>query len=438
VISLKILITNTVTLNGGDAAILHAIIYLLHDIFGNNTEFIIYDNQPEEASRYYPNLNFRKLLYLSKGCRQLTSLLYKLRLGRIAPQLDLMRFYSGAWCIKHHLHHIARLFLNKDELQDLIEYSSADLIVSTGGTYLVENYNFDQRIFDYNLSLYFKAPLVFFTQSLGPFHKTTNRAALKPIFEKSLLVLLRDKRSLNNLVDLGVKNVNAYVATDAAFALADPNIVAIAKNNSTNSAPLKVAISVREWKHFKTVDPVMGKRKYFETLQALTIHLVEKYNARVTYISTCQGILEYWTDDSQIALKIVETLPDRIKKSIRVNTDFHSPEDFVKIMQGFDLMIATRMHAAILALGAGVPVLPIAYEFKTQELFKRLGQGQSVQDIENITPETLIDAADDFINVLPQFRKELFSRVEQERKCALKSGMMVKKAFEEWQNSSNS
>ncbi len=89
---------------------------------------------------------------------------------------------------------------------------------------------------------------------------------------------------------------------------------------------------------------------------------------------------------------------------------------------------------AILALGVGIPVFPIAYEFKTRELFERLGLGCWIQDIENICAESLISLVDSFIKSLPQIRKKLFYEVEQERRCALMSGEIVKKAFEQWKH----
>src|SRR5262249_9630352 len=59
-----------------------------------------------------------------------------------------------------------------------------------------------------------------------------------------------------------------------------------------------------------------------------------------------------------------------------------------------DWVVATRMHFAILALGVGTPVLPIAYEFKTDELFKSLGYDSEVPQIESLTSESLISAFD--------------------------------------------
>jgi colanic acid/amylovoran biosynthesis protein len=103
------------------------------------------------------------------------------------------------------------------------------------------------------------------------------------------------------------------------------------------------------------------------------------------------------------------------------------------LLGGFDLVLATRMHVAILALSAGVPVLPIAYEFKTQALFDRLGLGEWVQDIEQVRPDTLPTIADQFIENLPALRADLFGQVEVQRAEAMASGEWVRDAVRERQ-----
>ena len=79
---MKILITNIVTLNAGDAAILYAMIDVLRAAFGDNTEFIVYDKHGDVPSRYYPGLIFRKLLYLTRESKQ--------------SRMDQLRFKSRA------------------------------------------------------------------------------------------------------------------------------------------------------------------------------------------------------------------------------------------------------------------------------------------------------------------------------------------------------
>ena len=410
---MKILITNIVTLNVGDAAILYAMIDVLRGVFGQNTQFIVYDKHGDAPRRYYPETEFRRLIYLNVAT-------------------DNLRFRLGSWAIKHGIP-VLPLVLSSAERKDLLEYKTADLIVSSGGTYLVENYSMAARIFDYELSLGLGKPLVFFTQSLGPFANEENRRALLPIFNRAIAILVRDQRSLNNLVDLGVKNPNVHLAADAAFALSDRTAIESAKvKTPAAGTSLRVAISVREWRHFKSLDPAEGMKRYRESLALLTEHLVAKHNAQVTFISTCQGMKEYWTDDSRVAQTIVDTLPDRIRGVVSVNSDFHQPMVLANMLRDFDLVIATRMHMAILALGVGTPVLPIAYEFKTHELFEGLGQQRWVQDIETLSAKTLIDTADTFLASLPEIREPLFTAVEKEYKSARASGQFVKAAFDQW------
>ena len=70
------------------------------------------------------------------------------------------------------------------------------------------------------------------------------------------------------------------------------------------------------------------------------------------------------------AQAIHDVLPNDVKSHCHVATRHHHLLDLIQAYAGFDLVIATQMHSCILALCAGVPVLPIAYEFKTNELFR--------------------------------------------------------------------
>ncbi|NJO95703.1 MAG: hypothetical protein HC764_06425 [Pleurocapsa sp. CRU_1_2] len=88
---------------------------------------------------------------------------------------------------------------------------------------------------------------------------------------------------------------------------------------------------------------------------------------------------------------------------------------------------------AILSLGAGVPVFAIAYEFKTEELFCKLGQSEWLIDIEEIDANTLIKRVDSLISSLPQIHHQLFTNVEQESLSAWQTSNLVSQAFEQWQ-----
>lgn len=434
---MKILITNTVVLNGGDAAILQGLVYVLRRTFGSDSEFIIYDSQPDVASKYYPELKFRKLLYFSVNdpshsfvCR--CARRFRL-LNGVWNRLTRLRIYFAALCWRKGLKISTKILLNKRELEDLISYGWADIIISTGGTYLVENYNLSPRIFDYKISLLMGKPLVFFTQSLGPFSNKRNRTALSKIFSGALLIFLRDEKSREHLMNLGVDMRKVYVFPDIAFG---SPINEIPKKDTARTfyqkQSLNVGISVRYWPFFKQVDKTIGMKTYMEVMSRTVTHLKNKYNASITFISTCQGIPEYWADDSKVAQEIWSGLPDNIKKDVRVDHSFHTPFELLEILASFDMVIATRMHMAILSLIAGTPVLPIAYEFKTKELFKQLDFAEWTQDIEILETGTFRKVVDSFVKQFPASSEALFNRVAKERERAIDSGKRVKEAYDHW------
>jgi len=420
----KILITNTVALNGGDAAILRGTMKILQASFGTNTEFTVYDAQAEVASRYYPCLNFRSMIYWQKS-----DLFGLKRPRRLIRKINRLRVQLGSLCWIHRLFFVSKVILNSEELTTLAEYRSADLIVSTGGTYLVENYSLTPRILDYKISLWLKRPLVFFTQSLGPFSDRSYRKTFKKIFDQACVILLRDFHSLENLRQIGVRNRNIYVTPYAAFALSDRSELSKSWYRYNPSKAPKIAISVRKWKRYKNINSVLGERNYLRAICDLTAYLVDTYDADVTFLSTCQGIPEYFLDDSLVALDIVSMLPDRITQAVTVNREFHTPGELTEILKTYDMVVATRLHMAILSLGVGTPVLPIAYEFKTQELFNKLGQGKWVIDIEEIESATIITYVDRFLDSLKEIRQGLIPAVQKEIEKVYESGFFVKQGI---------
>ena len=120
---------------------------------------------------------------------------------------------------------------------------------------------------------------------------------------------------------------------------------------------------------------------------AAVIALVRDKGAEVTFISTCQGIPEYWTDDSAVAAEFVTHLPSDVQPHVNVNRSFHNPHDLLEVLRSFDGVIACRLHMAILSICANTPVLPISYEPKFEDTFAELGVPELVTAIGEIEPE---------------------------------------------------
>jgi colanic acid/amylovoran biosynthesis protein len=216
-----------------------------------------------------------------------------------------MRFRTAVELRSRGYAKIARAALLPRESVDLEHYATADVVVSGGGTYLVDHYDLRPRIFDYHTTLALGRPLVFFTQSLRPFRNQANRRALRPIFEAARLILLRDGASADALRELGVANKSVHVCADSAFALYEPNAPA---ERAKPVQTLRVAISVRKWTHFQdSAGDAMGR--FVRGMAAGVAHLIRTHGATVEFVSTCQGIPEYWFNDADVAEEIVALLP---------------------------------------------------------------------------------------------------------------------------------
>ena len=418
---MRIVVSNSVALNTGDAAILLGLVAILEAAFGPDTEVVVYDAQPDVAGRLHPGLAFARSLHvtLRRGGQG--------NVGRVRRKIagTRLRLAARAWAASRR--RLARTVVPRDLRETLEDYGAADLVVSTGGTYLVEHYALAPRIADFDFTRRMGRPLVLFTQSLGPFEDPGNRRALAPLLGRSRAILLRDERSLRHLHELGAGADRAHLGADAAFALADPARLARARRSAGVTGPLRVAVSVRAWRHFAG-DEHEGMRRYRLAVAELVQHLVATHRAEVLFVSTCQGVPEYWTDDSDTAAEIVALLSPAARGHVSVDRSFHDPATLGALLGRHDLVVATRMHAAILALSAGVPVLPIAYEFKTRELAARLGLSRWTQDVERMTGAGLVAACEDLLATLDDVRNELFCAVERERRSALNTAAVLQSA----------
>lgn len=415
---MRVVITNTAMCNGGDAAICFAIMAVVRDAFGRDVSFTLVDPLADVARRYYPEIDIVQAAGFGfslpgpfrRGNRRINrSRIPRLRIARRLQSL-------GTW--------LSDLLVSPREKPALHAYRNADLVISTGGTYLVDHYDTTPRLFDLELALYAGKRPIFYTQSLGPFQVPGRAAAVRPYFEQSPLILLRDEKSQRYLTMLGTAPAKMHVLADSVFAMARPETLNAAK--VARSQLKRVAISVRRWSFFQGQNGDTGMKRYTAAVARAAEWLVRERGCEVTFISTCQGIPEYHYKDSEVADEIVAQVSDAFLHSrMRVDSGFHNPVELQAMLAQFDLVIATRMHMAILSLCAGVPVLPIAYEFKTTELFTRLGMAKWILPIEAAADDTLVLMLEDFIGNLPERRKALFEAVEEERKLAWSAGELL-------------
>lgn len=408
---MRVLVSTIVALNPGDAAILRGTERLLQQAFGDSVEIVAVDKNAAAASALYPWMRFAPSLFASGQRGGIGRFIARLGYEHRLWLFDAWRLRCAGRLMQHRWHPVAALFATAGERNVLTEYLRADLVVASGGTYLVPTYDTEPPLRDYELTLALDRPLAFMPQSMGPFTNTRLRKRFAAVFGRSRFVFVRDEQSRQHLESIGVPAARVRMVPDAAFALAtvpSAETAPIAPVVAPAAPPVRrVAISVREWKHFADGSGDGGEDRYFAAVAALATWFVTAQDAEVTFLSSCQGIPDYWTDDAATARRVVARLDAAVAARVTVDGAFRDPEALQATLGTFDLVVATRMHVAILALCAGCPVLPIAYEFKTTELFKRLRLAWLAVPIEEATADGLIGRAERLLRERPAVRETL-------------------------------
>jgi colanic acid/amylovoran biosynthesis protein len=392
---LKVIVETTVFLNGGDAAIQLATKRILKAALGNDTEIVFADMDAQVAAEYYPDSTFICFPSARIHRRITVRVIDKITRGRIVWKLIYWLFVLiiRLECDFPRLKYPGR---RGEIARALREYIAADLIISTGGTYLSRKHRVpvSHRLSEYERDIYLGKPPVFFTQSMGPFDDDRLFRRLAAVLQKSPLILVRDQQSRAFAKELIGHAGDVEVVADAAFMLADQDSIERRRASSrvarTGRRP-RIAISVRPWSDFGERGSKLGRAKYHQSVARAATWLVEQAGVEVTFVSTCQGIPEYRFHDSDTARDLSMYLPDHVQGSVVIDSQFRDTEALLGKIDEFDGAICTRMHMAILCLCRGVPVLPICYERKTADLFHSLDLDEYVTFIDKIDPNSFCD-----------------------------------------------
>ncbi len=397
---MKIVIENTKLVNTGDAAILEGTIKICRIAFGPNTEIRIADQDPAVTKSLYPEI-------ISFG--QLTSLISKMLVFRIIARLNgwknLYPIFSRFVATFETLYRISPILVPRKVRRAIQESSEADLRLTAGGTFISNHYGAYRIAAEFGKKSAEHVPLIFMTQTIESFENNMAFADLGKIMMASPLMLLRDETSEALVHELSGRADNIRVVPDAAFALAEPMALKARINDPRISKQPKIAISLRSWRFFKTRSNQEGMAAYKASVQRLATDLVTRHNAKLLFVSTCQGRPEYEYDDSAVAIEFVSELPEAVRAHITVDRDFRTPTGILGLLEDVDGVIATRMHMAILSLCKGLPVMPIAYERKTKDLFAKMGMNDIVLDIETMSPEVTSARLESFMKDLPSWRQ---------------------------------
>ena len=318
---MKFLITNSVPLNGGDEALLRALIIAL--------------------GRRWPDSQVTVLCKDLERCRGLL------------PDLNLISDLEFT--------------RTKEERESTLQcYRTADIVLSAPGGFLHDHYPVQERLRGFEVALGFDKPVVLMAQSIGPFWKHRSIKHVRDVLNRVSCICLRDEISREHLIRCGVDASKIKITGDAAFLWHEiaPELFKPVANREMR----KVGLSFRPW-------PLGDRAMLRETIvkaEQLCRHILSNDENEILFLSTCQGVPGY-IDDSQVAEQICDLLPKDLQHRCEIDSSRYRPADLIRAFGQCDAFIGMRLHACILAMLAGVPAMGLGYEDKTEQIFSQMG-----------------------------------------------------------------
>lgn len=321
---MRLLITDTVPLNGGDEALLRATV--------------------ESLQRRFPEAHIDVL------CKDVE------RARALLPDLDL----------ESDLMFVA----DREQRRRVLElYRLADVVISAPGGFLSDHYDIDGRLRGLETAQVLGRPVVVFAQSIGPLVRFASRTQARQVLNRCAAVALRDEWSHQHLVELGVDPALLCVTADAAFLWRDLDPNLFRGRGRRVDTPKLIGMCFRPWPMRDTA----AHGRLANKAAALAEHvLASDPDRRLRFLSTCQGVPGY-KDDSLFAQRIVALLPAKLAKRCEVDGVRHAPREMVRQLSSCDAVIAMRLHTCILAMLGGTPAMGVGYERKTAETFDQMG-----------------------------------------------------------------
>lgn len=266
------------------------------------------------------------------------------------------------------------------------EILDSDLVIALPGGYLqATTWRDDYWLFHWlTLSMAQAAgkPVIIYAQSIGPFAGRHRRWA-EALLRKIDVVSVREEFSLQRLRDYGVAEERTVLVPDAAFGLEDDGrgsreIASMAQALDAQRQPW-VGVSVREHHFPAEKDAGASMEKYLTEVARSADRMIELGNGTVFFVPQC---IRNGGRDVEVSRAVVKRM-QHAQHACVVEDDL-SPLGLQVLYSRFEMLIGTRMHANILTLCAGTPVVAIAYERKTNGIMKMLGLDDHVVNIEDV------------------------------------------------------
>lgn len=386
------------------------------------------ENSINVIKKFYPDGRISLLAHNRDAVHEFTGLpscyeVFRLPFNQSRLKQVFWLLKNAIWIIAHFFTRISRLPIHekiytfdKLRLESIKAIKDSDVCVSIGAERINDNFylGLPFSLFTSWMIKSYGKRLIAFPQTIGPFHFKASRYFSKKILSSYDRIYVRDRRSEDTLGSIGISGSKFTFVPDIALLqkpCKESETIELMRMEGIPQARDLCALSVMEWTYFKTGKEGSNYKDYKNVLSKATDYLVEKYGYHTVFIPTNLLMRGCREDDVKTQDEIYELVSN--KNSVTRIRNLYKPGQIKGLFKKMDMVIATRMHACILATGAHAPTLSINYQFKLYEYMKLLGLGSNTVDIEDLSFDKLKALIDHTYSHRAEIRKQLAAETEK-------------------------
>lgn len=384
--------------NIGNEAIILGIIESLRNKM-DNLEFTLLTDNPEYIKTLYKDIQTKQLV-ISLGLKRLK--FKPLRTVKILKESDYFIYNPGALLDKH-----GESSWPLPSLFSFTVFFHAAVIL---------------------LAKICKAKTIFYANMAGPFNAWFSRWWIRFVFNRIDLIMVRDYKSKERLLALGIEK---EIHVTACPAYLTPTIepskakeLLEKENIDLNKKPL-IGITLQGWLSSymlsNKVYVVELQRQFAETIDAI----IDKYKANIVFINMVFDLPPY-KGDANIVKEVVNLMKNRDK--VTILQDDYTIEETSGIISCMDIIIGMRLHSLVIAAVNNVPSIGIAPYEEFIYMFERFQDSKYFIKMHDFKPtDEVIELVGDLLRNRTQVSKDIETRVDELKRLAEKNAELVSK-----------
>lgn len=248
-----------------------------------------------------------------------------------------------------------------------------------------------------------------YSNGIGPIHRTKHRQKATLLLNKVMRIVVRDKKSLEYLREMGVRNPAVELAADETFTME--------KNLFLREYPLEnskkyLGINLR----YLNID-----EQFISEFAKFIDFAAKKYSLTPLLLP-----VQYEQD-----IPVLKRVSDKLKCDHVLITQKLEHEKTLSILSQCEVSVLERLHAIIFTSIFGKPYLAIDYDPKVRSLCNELGVKQYMIGLGEFSAKTASEMFSDIMQNKDEIVNMLQKTVATKRELALLNAKAAKELLEE-------